>query len=172
MAHRRTIRTRGSPSLKTWDATNPILATSFAIPAAGFNTPAVGFAGVVSDRDATVLRTRGYIDWTVDKLVGLEQIQCAWALGIVTEEAAIGLAVPTPLDNPEWDGWFIYETIILGGENATDGRDVGMKFDSKAMRKIQAGNVIVALAQARNISAAAGALLGSSLFARALFKTS
>ena len=104
--------------------------------------------------DLTIVRIRGRL------LVNLETAAGAgegfeWALGmcVVTENAAgIGVtALPDPLTDIGWDGWMLYESGLIFARDATpldEGGPAGsqlIELDSKAMRKLHASDVLVAL---------------------------
>jgi len=101
--------------------------------------------------DLTLVRTRGSL---LVKLAADANVEegFIWAFGLcnVTENAAgIGVtAVPAPLTDIAWDGWFVHETgQCLQTTEVYDVADPGIsqrvQIDSKAMRKTHATDVIV-----------------------------
>ena len=99
----------------------------------------------------TMIRTRGEL------VAGLTLVttandgfsRVAFGLGIVTAEAfAIGVtAMPSPLDDITWPGWFEFGTFGLFQPVAGDVADsltaqIRIPIDSKAMRKLDQGTVL------------------------------
>jgi len=103
----------------------------------------------------------------------------AVGIGLTTTEAAAAGAVPLPYDNPDWDGWFFYQTMPLEPYlaelaatqvNAYRGT---MQIDSKAMRKQQAGMVLFLSTQIfTGFVGVAGINMFSIINVRQLLKTS
>ncbi len=66
---------------------------------------------------------------------------------------AIGItAVPTPITEEDWDGWFVYEvlagTFRFGSAIGFNQESpVGIHFDSKAQRKVEDDNAVVVVLQ-------------------------
>jgi len=176
---RRTFRSRsGSPSLKTWlGQVLPAFGTDVA-GAAGTFSPGLKVFGGPSTVDATVLRTRGtwQIRSAVDTL-SVEVFQVALGVGLCTTEAALAGAVPLPFDNPDWDGWFIYQVMDLmsGIDGPVAGQGIQEQtqiIDSKAMRKIPSGQVLFLSTQMFTGSGGAGNLFNEIIQVRSLLKTS
>ncbi len=104
--------------------------------------------------DLTVVRTRGRL---LIQLITADAVGSGfrWAFGMtnVSENAAgIGVtALPDPIADIAWDGWFVYETGFVVASDATPivDRFVGeqqlIEIDSKAMRKTHATDFLVAL---------------------------
>ena len=75
----------------------------------------------------------------------------AMGVGIVSENAAgIGVtAVPAPLTDVRWDGWLYHRFFTVKGVSATledgPGASVRIDVDSKAMRKFNESDVMVAV---------------------------
>ena len=76
----------------------------------------------------------------------------AVGLGKVSEQAAgVGVtAVPSPMDEENWDGWLWHSYFDIRAITATiaDGVNAGIAYqrlviDSKAMRKVDSADVIV-----------------------------
>ena len=102
--------------------------------------------------DLTWIRTRGeLLLQMVTASAALDGFRWAFGMAVVTENAAgIGVtAVPNPIDDVSWDGWFVYETGDLRAITTTvasdsPGWEVRVPIDSKAMRKTHATDVVVA----------------------------
>ena len=98
----------------------------------------------------TLVRTRGYVRLVITSGdVALSGFSGAFGICVVTNDAfAIGVtAVPTPLDDVDWDGWLWHTLFVLhlpAAFAATDGvvavKDI--EIDSKAMRKIGINDTI------------------------------
>ena len=109
-------------------------------------------AQALSD-DLTVVRTRGRL---LLQLLTADAVAAGfqWAFGMcnVTENAVgVGVsALPDPLTDIAWDGWFVHETGFMiavdstPAENACNACQV-ITIDSKAMRKTHDTDTIVAL---------------------------
>jgi len=183
MAHRGSFR-RGSPSLKTWfgqgtPATGEDIAGS-ALSFSGGNK----FFGTPFSDDVTVLRTRGSALFTMSgnldvDLLPANTFSVAIGIGLCTEEASLAGAFPLPYDNPDWDGWFYYETRGMepfgtSRTGFTTGFRASWEIDSKAMRKIQGGMVLGLATQVYtgDVDAAATRTIRSIVSIRALLKTS
>ena len=102
--------------------------------------------------DLTLIRTRGELMVWLDVAGGAVNEGFAWAFGMcnITENAAgQGIAaMPNPIGDIAWDGWFVYETgtIVTRGTALEDASLLEMAripIDSKAMRKTHQTDVIV-----------------------------
>ena len=99
----------------------------------------------------TVMRTRGSL--LVQYATGdaaAEGFQWAFGMCIVTQNAfGIGVtAVPDPIADIAWEGWFVYETGVVKQVAATlDQAEIGagqrIEIDSKAMRKLRITDNVV-----------------------------
>jgi len=146
---RRIIRVgRGSRPLKTWlGQTAPAFGIDVTSASSGGFSAGLKVFGGPNDTDATVLRTRGQLQ-AVSELhaEGPKALSIALGIGLCTNEAALAGAVPLPYDNPEWDGWFVYQTtpfkIIFPATGSQQMLEASMEVDSKAMRKIPSGQVL------------------------------
>ncbi len=103
--------------------------------------------------DETIVRTRGEISISLHTASAARE-GFNWAMGmcVVTENAAgIGVtAVPDPIIDMGWDGWFVFEQGSMLSRSAfanTDDNVVGSVerriFDFKAMRKTHQSDVII-----------------------------
>ena len=99
---------------------------------------------------STVIRTRGYWSIKSDQFATSEDFMVAMGFGVVSSAArALGVtAVPSPIIEEQWDGWFVYE--ILDGAftfgdatGFTSPSVMSAKFDSKAQRKLEDENAVV-----------------------------
>ena len=128
--------------------------------------------------DLTIVRVRGDLILNLTAAAGVNQGE-EWAFGmcIVSENAAgIGVtAVPDPIGDIGWDGWFVYETGTLLARDATPLTDASgdnviqrIKIDSKAMRKIHLTDVVVAVLGNAEIggSSTMGGFLQSRMLAK------
>ena len=109
-----------------------------------------GTAQAATADGLTIVRTRGDL---LIRLVTSDAITSGFDVGfgmcVVSENAAgVGIsAVPRPLDDPAWDGWFVYWTGVVKGLIVDNSASVRINIDSKAMRKIKDTDVVVAVAQ-------------------------
>jgi len=126
--------------------------------------------------DLTIVRLRGWLNlWITTANASADGFQ--WAFGIcnITENAAgVGVtAIPDPLVDVAWDGWFVYDTGWLEAVNNTPIVDVSigvmhrLMIDSKAMRKVHATDVLTA---ALGVSEVGTASMRASLSTRVLAK--
>ena len=104
--------------------------------------------------DLTVVRMRGSLTFITSLPSSSAFMTYAFGLCIVSENAAgIGVtAIPQPLDDIGWDGWFYHRQGIAGADGQSSGSAgaataSGFQFDSKAMRKMHLTDVIVACLQ-------------------------
>ena len=117
----------------------------------------VGFpTTAVSNFDnQTIVRLRGSLLLQLKAIDGVGTgMQWAFGICIVTENAAgVGVtAVPAPLDDIAWDGWFVHRQGSLFSAAATiqfDSLGVSerLELDSKAMRKVHQTDTIIAMIQ-------------------------
>ena len=105
----------------------------------------------------TIVRIRGVVKVTnATAGVALDGFFGAHGMCIVTNEAfAVGItAVPTPLDDEDWDGWMWHSYFDVRAPTATfaDGVNAGaiysnIEIDSKSMRKIPDGYTLVGVTE-------------------------
>jgi len=104
---------------------------------------------------------------------GGDTFQMALGIGLCTTEAALAGAVPLPFDNPEWDGWFVYQVMtLLAIQDITSSAAGSMEIDSKAMRKIPSGQVLFLSTQIFTGAGGGGSVLNEIIQVRILTKTS
>ena len=91
----------------------------------------------------TIVRTRGEMLFSLRSTSAVgEGFLVGAALGIVTNDAfAVGVtAVPSPIDDIDWDGWYwhqlvhLFEAVGVSDDGITT--NARIQIDSKAMRKI------------------------------------
>ena len=164
MAHRRSFRGRsqsGSQARKkTW---SPLMSDTGGVLLPMMGTLSPSSLTVATDffiftlrpdvEESTIIRTHLQGTFTPKGLSGSTAAQgftFAVGMGIVTEEAALGGAVPEAADSIAWDGWFVHEMFSW---NVASGfvENRAMVIDSKAMRKLESGNVVIV-----SLSVAAG----------------
>jgi len=147
MAHRRRsfVRTKAKRSI-TWvagtsESVGGIQGLFTAIPAGGFAE--LAFVGVPAVTDLTILRTLGAFYANILDAGQVGPVQMAIGLGLAQSDAlAAGVdALPTAMEDADWDGWFYHRYFILestgsGGEQAFE----RFPIDSKAMRRMQGDN--------------------------------
>ena len=169
MAQRRGFfpRSRSKPRLTDW-ALGPgsSVTTNFSS-----STSSILGSGVTPTTDKlTIVRTRGELTAFLNTASALDNgFACAVGIGIVTNAAfAIGAtAVPDPIDDAEWDGWLYHRFFNLISPTAisntaiTDADSVGIvsnvvrfEVDSKAMRKQDLEETLMAVVQAVEVGTA------------------
>jgi len=163
---------RRTPSLKTWLGQDVPAFGSDVSAGIGLISPGLKAFGSPGTEDVTILRTRGFVTATVPQGT-LDLVQFALGIGLCTTEAALAGAVPLPFDNPEWDGWFVYQVMGITQQAGQPGLAFGeMTVDSKAMRKIPAGQVLFLSTQLFTAGGAGGDVVTQSIQIRQLQKTS
>jgi len=96
--------------------------------------------------ESTILRIRGSVLIPKSSPVGTSSsLVVAFGIAIVTDEAAVQVAIPNPatVEGADWDGWMFYRAVVSAVLDA----DATM-FDVKAMRKLQGGMSLVLVAGA------------------------
>jgi len=173
----RRIAVRRARSLKTWVGQQlvPIFGSDI-IPVAGTLSGGTKISGGPGSEDVTILRTRGLVHVSSDSSLGTPVgVDMAIGMGLVTTEAAAAGAVPLPFENPDWDGWFVYQVFPLIGRPPSTSSlflDGSTVIDSKAMRKVPAGQVLFIATQMFSYVGIGGGAVSFSIQARALLKTS
>ena len=133
--------------------------SSQSISAAG-KTIATGAFQPVQD-GLTVVRTRGELLLLLRSTSGGNTgFHGAFGIGLITDEAAAAGAasVPGPIANEDWDGWLYHRYFSLAtaaamGDTVSSADDIPnavsavlrLEVDSKAMRKFDTGNTMVAM---------------------------
>ena len=144
---------------------------------------AAGFSlgGEALESGLTIVRTRGELTMglsvATSVLDGFTRV--AFGICIVSQNAfGIGItAVPTPIADEAWDGWFVYWTGSLFSlvataalNNAEGPANKVISIDSKAMRKIKATDTILGVIEVENEVGTAS--LTAKLSTRTLVKLS
>jgi len=103
----------------------------------------------------TVIRNRGVISIIVPNAAADVDVVGAFGIGIVTQTAFTqGVAsVPGPFSDSDWDGWMLLVPISHRIDVTSDvGRalmGVERVVDSKAMRKMEANEILVAVCESQ-----------------------
>jgi len=114
----------------------------------------------------TVIRTRLNVHIISDQLGADEFSMVGFGMCVVTEQAvSVGItAVPTPMTELRSDMWFVHQvmyndfTFVSGvGFDSAGGRDY--EIDSKAARKVNEDQEIIAVAENSSLTAAGCTLL-------------
>ena len=109
----------------------------------------------------TIVRTRGIWGLRSDQAAASEDYSASMGIAVVNDQAvAVGVtAVPTPETDRGSDLFFVYESLAGFFEFKTnDGlleKGQWIRFDSKAMRKVDIGQDIVVTAETSALSAGA-----------------
>ena len=111
-------------------------------------------AAALALRPFTVVRSRGIAHFATDQTTATESQSLAFGDCVVSDQAsAIGVtAVPTPVTDDGSDLWLLYERMrgnILVATNVSIAAPGGlfMKFDSKAMRKVDIGQDLITVVE-------------------------
>ena len=133
--------------------------SSWALGPQGF-TPAMVASQVVlmagtqlNVEAATLVRSRGeFLANLLSSGANGDGYRCAVGLCVVTENAfnAGVTAVPAPLADLGWDGWYWHREFHLFSQGSTvntgaEGNTVRFEIDSKAMRKMKATDFTIAV---------------------------
>jgi len=101
----------------------------------------------------TIVRTRGLIRVNSDQTGATEDYGASFGVAVVSEQAStVGItAVPTPTVDNDSDLWLVYEFVIGQFQNLTSAgvfeSGVERIIDSKAMRKVEPGQDVVAVTE-------------------------
>jgi len=103
---------------------------------------------------ATIVRLRGYVELVVStSTAALDGFNGALGIGIVSTPAfTIGVtAVPAPVDEIEWEGWMWHQFFSIHSSTTVPSdaywQRLFFDIDSKAMRKINAEETLMAVIQ-------------------------
>ncbi len=98
----------------------------------------------------TIVRTRGSLWVSSDQATANEEPFGALGMMVVSDQAAAAgvAAVPTPIQEEDDDNWFVWVPFLASLRLATAVGFVAnpfmeYKFDSKAMRKVAAGDTLI-----------------------------
>ena len=140
---------RQSPSRQTTWVLGPF---NFTPAVTGTGSSVSGTASQALVDGLTLVRVRGSvaIDLSDVPILGTNSFNLAMGLAIVSENAAgIGAtAIPDPLVDAGWDGWFWHWMGIAGTAPGVTAAANGVQYveiDSKAMRKWKNTDVMVAV---------------------------
>ena len=145
---RRTSGWFGGPSSGTDGSSQSIGSNSVVIMTTGAATATDGL---------TLVRTRGELSLQISTASAIgDGFFGAFGLCIVSVQAfAVGAtAVPGPVGEENWDGWFYhsYFNVYANAANVTgDHAQVVTTVDSKAMRKLQDNEVIIGVIEALEV---------------------
>ena len=123
----------------------------------------------------TLIRTRGELLLAL-LTTSVAQGGFQWGLGLTvvsTKAAGVGAtAIPGPLTELNWDGWFVHHQGTLKAVTTTLGNDLGatvvrVPIDSKAMRKTKEDDSVVAMLETIEVGTST---LHAELRTRLLFK--
>ncbi len=109
-------------------------------------------------RPFTIVRTRGLFSATSDQLSADEDFSVSLGMAVVSDEAVVvGItAIPTPEEQRDSDLWFVFESLQghLQVASAIGFQSMApeVRFDSKAMRKVEDGQDVVVVLQNSAIS--------------------
>ena len=136
--------------LTEWFGESNALVDAFTTLAANSLQLVTNFPSAVgAERDlvpSTIVRTRGVLSISSDQSAGLETQTGAFGGAIVTEAAftAAGAALPDPVSDSSAGFWFVWTPFARKGIlNTTQPSVTDYPFDSKAMRKMEAGDMAV-----------------------------
>ncbi len=106
----------------------------------------------------TVIRNRGFLSVRAT-VTGVDaDVVGAFGIGIVTQQAfAAGVAsMPGPWTDSDWDGWMLLQPFAFRYDLTTDvGRFIStiqIMLDSKSMRKMEANETLVMMAESQAIA--------------------
>jgi len=104
---------------------------------------------LIVEAAATIVRTRGELMLTTTTAQPGAHIRGAFGMIVASSDAAtVGVtALPGPLSDIEND-WFVWQPVNLFHQSATEneasrGQNFRYPFDSRGMRKVKAGEVLV-----------------------------
>jgi len=111
-------------------------------------------------RPFTIVRCRGILKISSDQSAASESARASMGLAVVSDQAiAIGItAVPTPETDRASDLWFVYESIVsdflfADATGFTEPTGTLLRWDSKAMRKVEEGQDVALVVENTGISA-------------------
>ncbi len=124
-------------------------------------------AAEATTEDLTIVRVRGDFNAELEQVTAADDgfDEVAFGMCVVSQNAAgIGItAIPDPLTDRAWDGWFVYQTFSLfssdiqvaGALSTSRAAHIRIAIDSKAMRKIHNTDTIVGVVAIGAINGAA-----------------
>ena len=151
MAHRRRTFPAGARRKTTWvgpaDQGFVVVAANTQVIISSFTPGTQGLP------QPTVIRSRGIVSVVFDDLTADRTVVGAWGIGVVSQEAFIAgqAAIPGPWSEAGWDGWLAWGTFGNALEFVTGTGSLLSSttevVDSKGMRKVTDGEVIVLMAE-------------------------
>jgi len=137
-------RGRSTRRESTWLFFGPFSST---VTVAGGTLVASLNAAALAARPFTVVRMRFAVLAKSDQTAAVERAAGAIGLAVVSDQAtAIGVsAIPTPITDAGSQLWFMHQ-MLFSNLDAGDGTSL-YTIDSKAMRKVEVGEDIVAVAE-------------------------
>ncbi len=115
-------------------------------------------AAALALRPFTIVRTRGYVSIFSDQVGASENQTAAYGEIVVSDQAlAIGVtAVPTPITDSQ-SSWHVYHALadhfnFADGTGLQQFAMINYPIDSKAMRKVEEGEDLIAVAELAAIS--------------------
>jgi len=139
----------GQPRLTEWFGSSNALVDAYTTVAANTLALVTNFPSAAgAERDllpGTIVRTRGILSVGSDQGAALETQTGVFGGAIVTEAAftAGGAALPDPIVSSSAGFWFLYEPFAQKNLNLDGTSTILYSFDSKAMRKIEPGEMAV-----------------------------
>ena len=155
MANSSRFRSRSNRSPRQTDWSLGPQARDESLSATGLSLWTLGATPIVDGE--TIVRTHGIFSIFLRSVGAVgDGYFGAFGLAKVTDKAfAIGTtAIPGPLTEVDWDGWFVHRFFDVRAVTATigDGANAGyvsqrIMFDSKAMRKVDETEVVVGVVE-------------------------
>ena len=139
----------GPPRLTEWFGSSNALVDAYTTLAANSLVLVTNFPSAAgAERDllpGTIVRTRGTLSIGSDQGAALETQTGVFGAAIVSEAAftAGGAALPDPITSSSAGFWFLYEPFARKALNSDGTSTMAYNFDSKAMRKIEPGEMAV-----------------------------
>ena len=159
MAARRTRITR--PAKKTGSSWTRLVAPVASTIATSTKVLVATFT-LVAGVPRTIRRTRGeaFVNTAAaGNVVGAMGLMVVTDLAVATGAAAI----PGPVTDANDDGWFVWQTLIRGRPAATQQESDAFTFDSKAMRKLEEGQIGVLMVENASASLAFDFVFGIAI---------
>ena len=146
--------TRGSRRKTTWIGT-----ADQGFQSVGANAKIIlasfGIEGSEAGPASTVVRNRGVLSIIPAVVSSAQEIVGAYGMGVVSDQAfAAGAAsIPGPWTDSDWEGWMVWVPFAYRLEVSTDISRLLSQFDvvidSKAMRKVTAGETMVQMVESQ-----------------------
>ena len=147
-----------------WGQTASVLQT-LAVAQTAILTNSLNAAGLAL-RPFTVIRVRGRVIVRSDQTAGSEDQSVAVGFAVVSDQAsAIGVtAVPTPITDGGSDLWLMYQMVkssLIVGSDSAIAQVSDVDVDSRAMRKVEEGQDLIAVVESDTSGVTAGLLVGT-----------